>query len=211
LRELTLTRYGLRYRVHSKEIGQEGIEETRIKEVTVLVFSARAGCRLPQFNAEKFGICLLGERCMLLRITSARVAESDNLLKSFLNLRSTVRWFGKGREPDPWDEDVQEPIGDLEAAKTIRKFCDAASDIARNLRSGFCGSSDRERSARAEKAAMRTALKITDDLIRDAALRRIIDLCVTANNLKAAEVRLRAIQATSIREEVLKEHTVLQR
>src|SRR5258708_20936495 len=50
-----------------------------------LFFSARAGCRLPQFSAEKFGICLLGERCMLLRITSARVAESDNLLKSSRN------------------------------------------------------------------------------------------------------------------------------
>lgn len=122
-----------------------------------------------------------------------------------------MRWFGKGREPDPWDEDVQDPIGDLEAAKTIRKFCDAASDIARNLRSGSGGPSDKERCARAEKAAMRTALKITDDLIRDAALRRIIDLCVVANNLKAADVLLRAIQATSIREEVLNEHTVLRR
>lgn len=120
-------------------------------------------------------------------------------------------WFGKGRKPDPWDEEVQEPLGDLEAAQKIREFCGAASEIAKNLRSGSGGPSDKERCARAEKAAMRTALKIADDLVRDAALRRIIDLSVTANNLKTAEVLLRAIQATSIREEVLDEHTVLRR
>jgi hypothetical protein len=48
-------------------------------------------------------------------------------------------------------------------------------------------------------------MKIADDLLRDAALRRIIDSCVIADNLKTAETLLRAIQAVSIREAVLKD------
>jgi uncharacterized protein (UPF0147 family) len=122
-----------------------------------------------------------------------------------------MRWFGKGRQPDLWDIDAQESLGDLEAAQKIREFCYAASDIARNVGSGFGGPAEKERCERAAKAAMRTALRIADDLVRDAALRRIIDLCVTANNLKAAEMLLRAIQAISIREEVLNDNPILRR
>lgn len=47
--------------------------------------------------------------------------------------------------------------------------------------------------------------------LRDAALRRIIELHVTANNLKATETLLRAIQAISIRKDVLNEHKILRR
>jgi hypothetical protein len=134
-----------------------------------------------------------------------------DLLEGIANWKSTMRWFGKGRQPDLWDIDAQEPLGDLEAAQKIREFCGAASDIARNVGSGFGGPPEKERCERAAKAAMRTALRITDDLVRDAALRRIIDLCVTADNLKAAKMLLRAIQSISIREEVLNDNPILRR
>jgi hypothetical protein len=113
--------------------------------------------------------------------------------------------LSKAKQPDPWDVDTQEPAGDIEAAKKIRTIWEAAVQVAANVRSGVGGPSERDRYECAAKAAMRTAMKIVDDLIRDAALRRIIELCVIADNLKTAETLLRAIQAVSIREAVLKD------
>ena len=40
---------------------------------------------------------------------------------------------------------------------------------------------------------------------------QIVDLCVTADNLKTARILFRAIQTASIREEVLSDHPVLWR
>jgi hypothetical protein len=52
-------------------------------------------------------------------------------------------------------------------------------------------------------------MKISDDLLRDAAVRQIIDLCMKADDLARARILLRAIQAASIREGVLQEHPAL--
>jgi hypothetical protein len=52
-------------------------------------------------------------------------------------------------------------------------------------------------------------MKITDDLVRDSALGNIVDLCVRANELKSAEVLLRAIQTDIIRQGVLNDHPIL--
>jgi hypothetical protein len=57
---------------------------------------------------------------------------------------------------------------------------------------------------------MTIAMKIADDLLRDAAVRQIVDLCVKANDMTRARILFRAIQATSIREGVLQEHPTLQ-
>jgi hypothetical protein len=46
-----------------------------------------------------------------------------------------MRWFGKRKQNDIWDNDLEEPIGDLAAARRIRKICEAAADIATNMRS----------------------------------------------------------------------------
>jgi hypothetical protein len=119
-----------------------------------------------------------------------------------------MRWFGKRKQNDIWDNDLEEPIGDLAAARRIRKICEAAADIATNMRS-HPSRREKERCERATKTAMQIAIKISDDLVRDAALRQIIDLCVKANNLRTAEVLLRAIQATSIRETVLNDNPAL--
>jgi hypothetical protein len=118
-------------------------------------------------------------------------------------------WFNSRKRIDVWDDNVPEPNNDLEAAQRIRNICGAASDIAENVRSGTGGSAENERYERAAKTALRFALKISDDLIRDAALRQIIALCVKADNLRRAEVLLRGIQAASIREDVLNENQVL--
>ena len=41
-----------------------------------------------------------------------------------------MRWFGKGKQSDVWEDAVPEVIKDLEAAQRIRRICEAAADIA---------------------------------------------------------------------------------
>jgi hypothetical protein len=120
-----------------------------------------------------------------------------------------MRWFGKGKQSDVWDDAVPEVINDLEAAQRIRRICEAAADIAKSVGSRTGGSAEKERYERAARTAMQIALRISDDLVRDAALRQIIDLNVKANSLRTAEVLLRGIQAVSIREDVLNDNPIL--
>jgi hypothetical protein len=124
-------------------------------------------------------------------------------------------WFDKGKRKEIWDEDIQWPIGDIEAAHKIRDICRSAVDSAERV-GGFAGSPDNkknkyetERFERAAKTAMEIAIKISDGLLRDSSVRQIVNLCVKANDLKTARILFRAIQAASIREDVLNDHPIL--
>ena len=123
-------------------------------------------------------------------------------------------WFDKGERREVWDEEIRWPIGDIEAAHRIREICRSAADSAGKI----AGAADRrdkkrkqetERYERAAKAAMEIAIKIADDLMRDSSLRQIVSLCVTADDLKTARILFRAIQAASVREDVLNDHPML--
>jgi hypothetical protein len=137
-------------------------------------------------------------------------------------------WFEKGKRKEIWDEEIQWPIGDIEAAHKIRDICRAAADSAEKTGSAADRPDTRnndnkknndkknrdsgrnkyeaDRYARAARAAMEIAIKISDDLLRDSSLRQIIDLCVKANDLRTARILFRAIQTLSIREDVLNDH-----
>jgi len=123
-------------------------------------------------------------------------------------------WFSKEKRKEIWDETIQWPIGDIEAAHRIRDICRSAADSAEKV-GGFADRPDKknnyetERYERAAKVAMEIAIKISDDLLRDAAVRQIVSLCVKANDLRTARILFRAIQAVSIREDVLNDHPVL--
>ena len=122
--------------------------------------------------------------------------------------------LNKNKRKEIWDEDVQWPIGDIKAANKIRDICRSAVDSAEKV-AGFAdrdtgkNKCEAERFERAAKIAMEIAIKISDDLLRDSAVRQIVDLCLKANDLKTARILFRAIQAVSIREDVLNDHTVL--
>ena len=135
---------------------------------------------------------------MLLKLINQEIAEYI-----------AMRWFGKGKHSEVWDDAVPEVINDLEAAQRIRRICEAAADIAKSVGSRTGGLAEKERYERAARTAMQIALRISDDLVRDAALRQIIDLSVKANSLRTAEVLLRGIQAVSIREDVLNDNPIL--
>jgi hypothetical protein len=123
-----------------------------------------------------------------------------------------MRWFKRQSPTEIWDESIEGPIGDLEAAHKIRDICRSAADSAEKV-AGFAGQFDTpkkkyeaERYQRAAKRAMELAMKIADDLLRDSSVRQIVSLCLKANDLRTALILFRAIQAASIREEVLQEH-----
>ena len=125
-----------------------------------------------------------------------------------------MRWFGKTRQMEIWDEPISWPIGDIEAAHKIRDICRSAADSAEKVgRSSDVVNkkirNDVERYQRAAKAAMEIAMKICDELMRDAAVREIVELCLKANDLRTAQPLFRAIQARSIREDVLRDHPLL--
>jgi hypothetical protein len=126
-----------------------------------------------------------------------------------------VRWFNKGKPKELWDEAIQWPIDDLEAARRIRDICNSAVGSAEKVGSQMglaktkANNYETERYKRASKAAMEIAIKISDDLLRDAALRQIVALNVKANELRTAAVLFRGIQAVSIKEDVLNEHPAL--
>jgi hypothetical protein len=126
----------------------------------------------------------------------------------------TMWWFNKGKREEVWDEKIQWPIGDIEAAHKIREICRSAADSAEKVggladRPDSKSKYDSERYERAAKAAMEIAMKISDDLLRDTSVRQIVTLCAKANDLRTARILFRAIQAISIREDVLNDHPVL--
>ena len=123
--------------------------------------------------------------------------------------------FKRSQRKEIWDEEIQWPIGDIEAAHKIREIRRAALDSAEKL-GGITGrpdnkksKADTERYERAAKAAMAIAMKISDDLLRDSSVRQILDLCMKAEDIRTARILFRAIQAASIREEVMKDYPVL--
>jgi hypothetical protein len=122
-----------------------------------------------------------------------------------------MRWFNKPKPKEIWEEPVAWPIGDIEAAHRIRDICRSAADSAANASAPNAKNrqDDFQRYERAARAAMETAMKIGDDLLRDSSVRQIIDLCLTADDLRTARILFRAIQAPSIRDDTLRDHPLL--
>ena len=125
-----------------------------------------------------------------------------------------MRWFNKTEKTEVWDEVIEWPIGDIEAAQKIREICRSAASSAEKIG----GAADRshkkikpevERYERAAKVAMEIAMKISDGLLRDAAVRQLIELCLKANHTTTARTLFRAIQSKSIIADVLREYPSL--
>ena len=53
-------------------------------------------------------------------------------------------------------------------------------------------------------------MQVCDELLRDAAVRQIVELCLKAGNLTTAQTLFRAIQTKSIRDELVREFPQLQ-
>ena len=133
-----------------------------------------------------------------------------------------MRWFNnKVQARDIWEEPVPVPLGDIEAAERIRAICRSASDSAEFV-GGVAPRGDAAKRSppkqqekesaryqRAAKAAMEIAMKVSDELMRDAAVREIVELCLTARDMKTARILFRAIQSPSIRDGLVRERPEL--
>jgi hypothetical protein len=118
-----------------------------------------------------------------------------------------MSWFARKTRREIWDEAIEGPLGDIEAAARIRAICEAAAASAAGA-----ARNDKRQSARYERAAkvaMEIAMKISDGLMRDDAVRRIVDLCMEAGDLKTAQILFRAIHASWMRERVQQDHPEL--
>lgn len=125
-----------------------------------------------------------------------------------------IRWFGKAKSGEVWEESRSWS----RSATSRRPSASAASagppSAKQAAHLGLSGKRatqkkqkfESERYERAAKAAMEIALKMTDELMCDAAVREIIDLCLAANNDKTARILLRVIQTPSIGDMVLRDH-----
>lgn len=129
-----------------------------------------------------------------------------------------LKWFSKAKPAEIWEEASPSPLGDIEAAESIRNICRSVADGAAVVAAyGEDGKKitqktfelENDRYKRAAKAAMELAMKVSDDLMRDAAVREIVELCLKANDLKTARILFRAIQSPAIRDPVLRDFPAL--
>jgi hypothetical protein len=125
-----------------------------------------------------------------------------------------MRWFRKGLQPDIWDVADDQPLGDIGAAHKIRDICAAAAAIAEKTtvtgrRAEQKQAVDAARYRAAIKCALETAMKISDDGMRDVSVSQIIGLCVKVGHLKTARVLLRAVSSENARAELTAHHPVL--
>jgi hypothetical protein len=129
-----------------------------------------------------------------------------------------MRWFGKEKPKEVWEEAAPSPLGDIEAAERIRNICRSAADSAAVVATRADGARkasqqkvelESDRYQRAARAAMELAMKVSDELMRDAAVREIVELCLKASDLKTAKILFRAIQSPAIRDPLLGDFPVL--
>jgi hypothetical protein len=158
-----------------------------------------SGTEVPQFSKDRAGA--------MARITRAIYA-------GFVTQGRAMRWFGKEPPKELWDEAIPQPVGDIEAAERLRNICRSAADSA-----AWVGSSagradtnkdkherERARYQQAARAAMHIAMKMSDELMRDAGVKEIVELCLKASDLKTARILFRAVQSPSIRDTALRDY-----
>jgi hypothetical protein len=133
-----------------------------------------------------------------------------------------MKWFSKAKPKEVWEEAEPSPLGDIEAAEKIRNICRSAADSAVFVAARPEGGKkiakkaadkklelESQRYQRAARVAMELAMKVSDELMRDAAVKEIVELCLKADDLKTAKILFRAIQSPSIRDPVLREYPEL--
>ncbi|MGV7214267.1 hypothetical protein [Bradyrhizobium sp. UFLA05-112] len=132
-----------------------------------------------------------------------------------------MKWLARQKPGDIWDEPVSGPIGDIEAADRIRNICQSATASAELIGDFAARPDNREKSVqkqrkheseryqRAARAAMGIAMKMSDDLMRDDAVRRIVELCMKANDVETAQILNRAVQTAWVREAIRRDYPAL--
>src|ERR1700710_1050604 len=105
-----------------------------------------------------------------------------------------MSWFSRRKENEPWEDEDKAPVGDIETAQKIRDICGSAASSAEKLAGFVNRPSDKNKKYEAErydgakKRALELAKHISDELLRDTAVRQIVNLCMRANDVETATV-----------------------
>jgi len=124
-------------------------------------------------------------------------------------------WLSKNKKKEAWEEDDRTPVGDIDLAHKIRDICAAAMSSAKKLGALVNRPSDKKKKVEAErydaakKRALELAKQMSDELLRDTAVRQIVNVCMSANDVETAAVLIEAVQSEKIRAEILNEHPSL--
>jgi hypothetical protein len=125
-----------------------------------------------------------------------------------------MRWFRKGGPKEAWEIDDQGPVGDIDAARKVREICSSVASSAERVAVLFYGPIDRtkkyetNRYERAKKRAEENVEKISDGLLRDAAIHQVLKLCMKANDVEGAEALFHRLQTKMIKEAVVAEYPI---
>ena len=66
-----------------------------------------------------------------------------------------MRWFNKTGQTEVWDQKIEWPIGDIEAAHIIREICRSAADSAEQVGKFAARPTARKRSRRSNRTSAR--------------------------------------------------------
>ncbi len=100
-------------------------------------------------------------------------------------------------------------LADEQALSKIRSMCAVARTSAGSLTQVThtdLTRVNRLRFASAKRMSLELAKTISNAAYRDGALKHIIELCVTANDLEASKILVQGIQSEPIREELFLAH-----
>jgi hypothetical protein len=104
-----------------------------------------------------------------------------------------------GSEPDSWAE------ADEQALSKIRSMCTVAMTSAEGIAQPIdtdMRKLNRLRFASAKRMSLELAKTISDASCRDAALRHVIELCMTSGDTESSRILVQGIQSEPIREEL---------
>jgi hypothetical protein len=138
---------------------------------------------------------------------TAFAIDSDRKMSGFQN---QVPGGPGTAAPDSETDPIVE--ADEQALSRIRSMCAVAMTSAESAAQPIHTDMrrvNRLRFASAKRMSLELAKTISDASHRDAALRHIIELCVTANDMEASRILVQGIQSEPIREELLLTHPVL--
>jgi hypothetical protein len=94
----------------------------------------------------------------------------------------------------------------------IRRLCEVATAsaeiVGRRAVDQETMKHEKQRFESAKRLSLELAKCLGDELHRDTALRLIVELCMKANDLAAANILIRGVQTGAIREQLLEEYPI---
>jgi hypothetical protein len=139
-----------------------------------------------------------------------RLGLADPLI---LYSASPMKWFKKSLKvrADAALSAASTIDGEAQALSRIKNMCSVATASAESAAldpHSDLSKGEKQRFESAKRMSLQLAKEITDVSYRDAALERIVELCMKANDLETARILIKGIQTGMIRERLLEEYPV---